>query len=392
MSLKIRLTRGGAKKRPYYRIVVADARSPARRPLHREGRHLRPDEAEGRCRPHHPRSEKIQAWLAKGAQPTDRVLRFLDAAGLMKRNRRATTPQRPCRARRPRSAPTPRQRPQRLLPSLPRRSGVRLDEAGARLPSPGGRLALREQRRGGGGSADLRGRAYPAPPLVAPPQGEGDPVDACSTTCPSRRIRPRPWPQGRSPAEILHRPIRWRSPLTARSSPIAADPHPQIRPSGSRRRARSADRAGRGRRDPRERRGAEPHRLYHRPRQASAARRRRRIPARRPDRTCRAVASTARYSAPSWPCRISAAATSSKSSRRQAAPTALLPFTLAFVPEVTLRSGAWCVDPPDDLFAARRNRCRTRRGRGVTFRATILTLYPECFPARSACRLSGDAL
>ena len=47
MSLKIRLTRGGAKKRPYYRIVVADVALPARRPLHREGRHLRPDEAEG---------------------------------------------------------------------------------------------------------------------------------------------------------------------------------------------------------------------------------------------------------------------------------------------------------------------------------------------------------
>ena len=66
MSLKIRLTRGGAKKRPYYRIVVANSRSP------RDGKYL----------------EQIGTYnplLAKGAQPTDRVLRFLDAAGIAKR-------------------------------------------------------------------------------------------------------------------------------------------------------------------------------------------------------------------------------------------------------------------------------------------------------------------
>ena len=85
MSLKIRLTRGGAKKRPYYRIVVADARSP------RDGRFI---EKVGTYDPMKPKDDanrvtldidKIQAWLAKGAQPTDRVLRFLDAAGLLKR-------------------------------------------------------------------------------------------------------------------------------------------------------------------------------------------------------------------------------------------------------------------------------------------------------------------
>ena len=85
MSLKIRLTRAGAKKRPYYRIVVADARSP------RDGRFI---EKVGTYDPMKPKEdgnrvtlevEKIQAWLAKGAQPTDRVLRFLDAAGLLKR-------------------------------------------------------------------------------------------------------------------------------------------------------------------------------------------------------------------------------------------------------------------------------------------------------------------
>ncbi len=85
MSLKIRLTRAGAKKRPYYRIVIADSRSP------RDGRFI---EKVGAYDPMKPKDspervkleiEKVRAWLAKGAQPTDRVLRFLDAAGLMKR-------------------------------------------------------------------------------------------------------------------------------------------------------------------------------------------------------------------------------------------------------------------------------------------------------------------
>ena len=88
MSLKIRLARAGGKKRPYYRIVVADSRSP------RDGRFI---EKVGTYDPMKPKddtarvileAEKIQAWLAKGAQPTDRVLRFLDAAGLAKRSPR----------------------------------------------------------------------------------------------------------------------------------------------------------------------------------------------------------------------------------------------------------------------------------------------------------------
>lgn len=85
MSLKIRLARGGAKKRPVYRIVVADARAP------RDGRFL---EKIGTYNPMLAKDsgqrvvidlEKAKEWLAKGAQPTDRVLRFLDAAGLVKR-------------------------------------------------------------------------------------------------------------------------------------------------------------------------------------------------------------------------------------------------------------------------------------------------------------------
>ena len=85
MALSIRLARGGAKKRPYYRIVVADARSP------RDGRFL---EKIGTYNPllakDNPERvtldvEKAKEWIAKGAQPTDRVLRFLDAAGVAKR-------------------------------------------------------------------------------------------------------------------------------------------------------------------------------------------------------------------------------------------------------------------------------------------------------------------
>ncbi|GGG50631.1 30S ribosomal protein S16 [Chelatococcus composti] len=88
MALKIRLTRGGAKKRPYYRIVVADARAP------RDGRFI---EKIGTYDPMKAKDdptrvtidiEKAKAWLAKGAQPTDRVLRFLDAAGVAKRPQR----------------------------------------------------------------------------------------------------------------------------------------------------------------------------------------------------------------------------------------------------------------------------------------------------------------
>ena len=83
MSLKIRLARGGAKKRPYYSIVVADSRSP------RDGRFI---EKLGTYNPMLDRShadrvilkaERIQHWLGVGALPTDRVARFLGEAGLI---------------------------------------------------------------------------------------------------------------------------------------------------------------------------------------------------------------------------------------------------------------------------------------------------------------------
>lgn len=87
MSLKIRLSRAGSKKRPYYHIVIADIRSP------RDGRFI---ERVGSWNPMLPSDgervkldvERIQYWLGHGALPTDRVLRFLDAAGLAKRKSR----------------------------------------------------------------------------------------------------------------------------------------------------------------------------------------------------------------------------------------------------------------------------------------------------------------
>lgn len=86
--LVIRLTRVGAKKRPQYRVVVADSRFP------RDGRFI---EKVGTYNPMLPKDSKervkleldrIKHWISKGAQPSDRVTRFLDAAGVLKRKPR----------------------------------------------------------------------------------------------------------------------------------------------------------------------------------------------------------------------------------------------------------------------------------------------------------------
>jgi len=87
MALKIRLARGGSKKRPFYSIVIADVRSP------RDGRFI---EKVGTYNPILAKDgdrvtmnkERIEYWISKGAKPTDRVLRFLDAEGMLKREPR----------------------------------------------------------------------------------------------------------------------------------------------------------------------------------------------------------------------------------------------------------------------------------------------------------------
>ncbi|MEN3290110.1 MAG: small subunit ribosomal protein [Bradyrhizobium sp.] len=88
MSVVIRLARAGTKKRPVYHVVVADSRFP------RDGRFI---ERLGYFNPLMPKDnearlkidmEKMKSWLAKGAQPSDRVARFLDTAGVKKREAR----------------------------------------------------------------------------------------------------------------------------------------------------------------------------------------------------------------------------------------------------------------------------------------------------------------
>ncbi len=89
MAMKIRLARAGSKKRPFYRIVAADSRMP------RDGRFI---EKLGTYNPLLPKDseervkmdvDRIKAWLDKGAKPTDRVSRFLEAAGVIEKKQRA---------------------------------------------------------------------------------------------------------------------------------------------------------------------------------------------------------------------------------------------------------------------------------------------------------------
>ncbi len=114
MSLKLRLARAGAKKRPFYRVVVADSHFP------RDGRFI---EIVGTYNPILPKTdekrvvlntERIQHWLKVGAQPTDRVLRFLDAAGLAKR--------------------APRNNPKKALPG--KKAQERAEAAAAKAEAP----------------------------------------------------------------------------------------------------------------------------------------------------------------------------------------------------------------------------------------------------------------
>ncbi len=115
--LVIRMARAGTKKRPIYHIVVADSRSP------RDGRFI---ERLGYFNPLLPKDkadrlkwdiEKAKAWIAKGAQPSDRVMRFLDAAGVMKR--------------------TPRNNPEKAVPRKERKAQAEAAKAAAgAAPAP----------------------------------------------------------------------------------------------------------------------------------------------------------------------------------------------------------------------------------------------------------------
>lgn len=116
MPVVIRMARAGTKKRPVYHIVVADSRSP------RDGRFI---ERLGFFNPLLPKDnkerlkldlDKIKAWLAKGAQPSDRIMRFLDQAGVMKRAKRDN--------------------PEKAIPRKERKARAEAAAKGAAAPAP----------------------------------------------------------------------------------------------------------------------------------------------------------------------------------------------------------------------------------------------------------------
>ncbi|WP_435140992.1 30S ribosomal protein S16 [Pseudopelagicola sp. nBUS_19] len=89
MAMKIRLARGGSKKRPFYRVVATDSRMP------RDGRFIEklgtynpllPKDSEDRVKLN---MERVQYWLDQGAQPSDRVARFLEASGTLVKKERS---------------------------------------------------------------------------------------------------------------------------------------------------------------------------------------------------------------------------------------------------------------------------------------------------------------
>ncbi len=115
MSMKIRLARGGSKKRPHYAIVASDSRMP------RDGRFIEKlgtynpllaKDSEDRVKMD---VERIQYWLSHGAQPTDRVARFLEAAGVKekaeRKNMKKAEPGKKAKARADERAKKPRRPP-----------------------------------------------------------------------------------------------------------------------------------------------------------------------------------------------------------------------------------------------------------------------------------------
>ena len=117
MSVKMRLARGGAKKRPFYAIVIADSRSP------RDGRFV---ERIGTYNPmlpkDHPervtfKEERVRHWLSVGAQPTDRVARFLGYKGLA-------------------AAPAVKQNPQKATPKAKAQERLKEAAEAAAQPAP----------------------------------------------------------------------------------------------------------------------------------------------------------------------------------------------------------------------------------------------------------------
>ena len=149
MSVVIRLARAGTKKRPVYHVVVADSRFP------RDGRFI---ERLGHFNPLLPKDnearlkldmDKVKAWLAKGAQPSDRVIALPRCGRRRQARRRATIRKRPCRARsaRPREAADGCSRGRAAKAQQPQRSGAtRAVASGPHLRRPDRRRAWRARR------------------------------------------------------------------------------------------------------------------------------------------------------------------------------------------------------------------------------------------------------
>ena len=160
MSVVIRLARAGTKKRPVYHVVVANSRFP------RDGRFI---ERLGHFNPLLPKDnearlkldmDKTKAWLAKGAQPSDRVSRFLDAAGVVKRAARNNPERALPRKERKANAEAAAARSRRRQDGSSRRSqevsATERGDGGPHLHRPHRRRAWRARR---GQAVDIHGRS-----------------------------------------------------------------------------------------------------------------------------------------------------------------------------------------------------------------------------------------
>ncbi len=180
MSLKIRMSRGGAKKRPYFRIVVADSRMP------RDGRYI---ERVGTYDPLLPKDsgervtlneDRIKHWLGVGARPSDRVNRFLDAAGIMKRK--------------------PRNNPQKALPGqkrLDREEAKREAEAKAKEEAEAAAAAPAEEAPAEEAPAEAAADEAPAEEAAAEAPAE----EAAAEEAPAEEAAAEEAPAEEPPAE-----------------------------------------------------------------------------------------------------------------------------------------------------------------------------------------------
>ena len=331
MSVVIRLARAGTKKRPVYHVVVADSRFP------RDGRFI---ERLGHFNPLLPKDnaerlkldmDKVKAWLAKGAQPSDRVTRFLDAAGVVKR--------------------AARNNPEKAVPRKERKAQA---EAAAKT-----------------GVSRSSGATTVAAPICVARIGAAHGV----------RGAVKLWTFTEDPFAVKR-----YGPLDdqGRRAPVRSDE-----------RARGQGPSGRdaeGRRDPRGRRAPQRHRTLCRARKTAGDRRGRILP-RRPDRACRGErrrrAARPRRRDPQFRRRRH-----HRDRAAAAAPTMLLPFTNAVVPTVDIAGGRVVIELPAEIEGdepIQRGRlsmaAEIETPEARPWRATVSLCFRRCSRGRSASAL-----